>query len=253
MVNVTLVPRTTGNVARVATYFDDVLETGGNITIDQDGYTAALDRVYDVKGRKNLHIETENTGATNGLTYKIEKARKEFRVLSDLVDADFDENIKVNTNVLAGVFATGTVTLATALAADTVTINDLVYTAVAGVKANNTEFSIDGTDTVDAADLADSINNDTRQGTLADVTATSAVAVVTLTSTAIGTRGNAVTLVSSNGSRLAVSGATFAGGVSSIAIDDVVDVSPETTAIRVQVRRQTAGQNTTRQGIVSVN
>ena len=253
LVNITFTPRITGKFARVATYFDDTLETGGNITINQDSYTAALDRVYEVKGRKNIHAEIENTGNTNGLTYRIEKARIEFRNLSDLDDADFNQIIKADTDVLAAVAASGTVTLVGVLADDTVTVNNLVYTAVTGAKANNAEFSIDGTDTVDAADLADSITNDTRQGTLDDLTAANVLGVVTITQTVTGTGGNATTLVSSNGSRLAVSGATFTGGINNIGIDDVVDISPETTAIRVRVRRQSAGQNTTRQGIVSVN
>lgn len=253
LVDITLVPRVTGKVARVATYFDDVLETGGNITIDQDGYTSLLDRVYEVKGRKNMHVETENTGATNGLTYRIEGTSTEFGALSDLVDLDFNDLIKADTPVPIGVLAFGTVTLATAVADDTVTVNGLVYTAVTGTKANNTEFSIDGTDTVDAADLADSITNDTRAGTLNDLTATSSVAVVTITQTVVGTAGNATTLVSSDGGTLAVSGATFSGGVDDTIQDDVIDISPQTTSIRVRVKRQTSGQNTTRQGIVSVN
>jgi len=111
-----------------------------------------------------------------------------------------------------GTMATGTVTLATSLANDTVTINGLVYTAVSGAKADNTEFSIDGNDTVDAADLADSINNDVRVGTLGVVSATSALGVVTLLQTAGGVAGDATTLVSSDGGTLAVSGATFSGG-----------------------------------------
>jgi len=253
LVDVTFIPRVTGIVARVATYFDDVLETGGNITIDQDGYTAALDRVYPVKGRKNMHVETENTGSTNGLTYRIEAARKEFRALSDLVDADFDDLIKADTNVLAGVKAIGTVTCVGVLAADTVTVNGLLYTAVAGPKANNAQFSIDTGDNETATDLADSISQDTRVGTLDDLTAVGITNVVTAASTVLGTAGNAITLVSSNGARLAVSGATFSGGVDDTIKDDIIDVSPPTTAIRVRVKRQTFGQNTTRQGIVSVN
>ncbi len=237
---------------RFAGYADPLLQTGA-ISINSDAYTSVLDRIYDVKGLTNIHVEIENTGATDGLTFKIEKARKEFTDITTLVDADFNENILSNTNVLAAVSATGTVTLATALAADTVTINNLTYTAVAGPKANNTEFSIDGTDTVDAADLVDSINNDIRQGTLADVTATNALGVVTLTSTAPRTQGNAVTLVSSNGTRLAVSGATFAGAVDNLNSQDIIDISPESTAIRIRVRRLTAGNNTTLAGIVSAN
>jgi len=120
-------------------------------------------------------------------------------------DEDFFRNEK----------ATGTITFATVLAGDTVTINGLVYTAVAGAKADNTEFSIDGSDTVDAADLADSIMNDARTGITdpaLDVTATSSAAVVTVEETVGGTGGNSIDLASSNGARLAVSGATLTGG-----------------------------------------
>ena len=249
---ITLVLRKKGQYSGNSTYHDKALKAGA-IDIDQDAYTANLDRIYDVKGLQNMHVEFENTGGANGLTFKIEKARKEFTDIATLVDADFDKDVLGNTDVLALVAATGTVTLASVLAGDTVTINGLVYTAVAGVKANNTEFSIDGSDTVDAADLVDSITNDTRQGTLKDITATNAAGVVTLTSTAIGTAGDAVTLVSSDGTRLAVSGATFSGGVNNFNIKDIVDISPESTAIRIRLRRKTAGQDTTLAGIVSVN
>ena len=108
-------------------------------------------------------------------------------------------------------FATGTATLATVTAGDTLVVNGLTYTAVTGVKANNTEFSVDGTDTVDAADLADSISQDARTGTIGDVSAVSAAAVVTMTSDLEGTAGNAVTLTET-GTTITVSGATFTGG-----------------------------------------
>jgi len=234
-------------------YFDDPELQTGAITIDQDGYTTALDREYDVRGKKNMHLEVKNTGSTNGLIYRIERASKNFVNISDLVDADYDKIIKADTDVLAEVKAFGTITLATVVAGDTVTVNGLVYTAVAGVKANNTEFSVDGTDTVDAADLADSISNDTRAGILDDLTAVSAVAVVTAAQTRLGTGGNATTLSSSNGARLAVSGATFTGGVDGNSLNDIVDLSPETGAIRLRVKRKTAGQDTTLAGIAKVN
>ena len=41
---------------------DAVLETGG-ITVDQDAYGSTLDRIYNVKGRANMHVEIENTNA----------------------------------------------------------------------------------------------------------------------------------------------------------------------------------------------
>ena len=229
MVNVTFLPRITGKDARVATYFDEDLETGGNITIDQDDYTTLLDRVYPVKGRKNMHAEIENTGLDNGLTYRIEGASKEFRALTDLVDADFTNEIKADTNLAGGALANGTVTFASALvnvfadgtitcagvlAGDTVTVNGLLYTGVTGAKANDTEFSVDTGNNETALDLRNSIDDDTRTGTLGDVSAGVSTNVVTSTSDQLGTAGNAVTLVSSNGTRLAVSGAgTFTGGV----------------------------------------
>lgn len=248
-----LVQRLVGPNVKSASFHDVTLEAGA-INVNSDTYGAPLDRIYNTKGLKNIHIEIENTNATNGLIFKIEKSRKEYLVLSSLGDADFDQDILGNTTVEAVVAATGTITLATALAGDTVTINSLVYTAVAGVKANNTQFSIDGTDTVDAADLADSIENDTRVGTLKNVTATSSIGVVTVTSTAIGAAGNAVTLTEdTGGTTIVVSGATFSGGVDNFDIRDIVDVSPETTAIRIRIRRKTASANATLAGIVSAN
>jgi len=81
--------------------FDAVLQTGG-ITIDQNAYTAGLDRVYNVEGLNNMHVEIKNTGGANGLTFKIEKARKQVEDVSTLVDADFDKDILADTNVAFG-------------------------------------------------------------------------------------------------------------------------------------------------------
>lgn len=53
----------------------------------------------------------------------------------------------------------------TVLAGDTVTVNGNVYTGVAGVKADDTEFSVDTSNTAVALDLADSIDDDARIGT----------------------------------------------------------------------------------------
>jgi len=54
-----------------------------------------------------------------------------------------------------------------------ITLDGLVYTAVSGAKADNTEFSILGGNSAIAIDLSDSINNDTRDGNLANWLATS--------------------------------------------------------------------------------
>ncbi len=93
-----LTARKRGPYSANTAYADAVLQAGA-ISVDQDAYTAGLDRIYDVKGLANIHIETENTDASNAFTYKIEKARKEYTTLASLIDADFDQNIKANTNV----------------------------------------------------------------------------------------------------------------------------------------------------------
>lgn len=141
----------------------------------------------------------------------------EARIHDIVSDDTADDGVATGTLTLVSAVAitpaTGTVVCASVLAADTVTVNGLLYTAVAGAKANNEQFSIDTGDDECATDLADSITNDTRTGTLNDVTAVSSTDTVTMTQTVAGLAGDATTLVSSNGTRLAVSGATFSGGL----------------------------------------
>ena len=93
--------RVKGAYSGNSSYYDKALKAGA-ITINQDAYSAGLDRIYDVKGLKNMHVEIENTGGANGLTFKIEKARKEFSDIATLADADFDQDILADTNVAFG-------------------------------------------------------------------------------------------------------------------------------------------------------
>lgn len=149
------------------------------------------------------------------------------------------------------VAATGTVTFASVLAGDTVTIDGNVYTAVTGAKADNTEFSIDGTDTVDAADLADSIVNDSRA---TNYTASADTEIVTVTSTTgLPSDGDAITLASSNGTRLAVSGATLSGGVDldtlTVTIDGYDTASKEWYNILTSAVLSTVGTTVLRVGL----
>lgn len=129
--------------------------------------------------------------------------------------------------------ASGTVTAATAIAGNTVTVNGLVYTAVAGAKANNTEFSIDTGDDETAADLADSIQNDTRTGITVpsvDLLAAAVGAVVTITADTAGVIGNSIDLASS-GATLAVSAAALAGGAQSVVAEATPTQVVNNTAI----------------------
>lgn len=118
--------------------------------------------------------------------------------------------------------STGTVTCATAVVDDTVTVNGLLYTAVAGARANDTQFSIDTGNDETALDLAAAITADTRTGTdvaTIDQTAVSASAVVTITASIFGDAADAIGLSSSDGVTLAVSGANLAGGVNPLTVD----------------------------------
>ena len=108
---------------------------------------------------------------------------------------------------VSAVQAAGTVTLATVLVADTVTVGNVVFTAVAS-GATGAQFNQGGTDTADAESLVSAIN---AHATVSKyVTASNVAGVVTLTAKVYGTIGNALALASSNGTRLAVT--AFTGG-----------------------------------------
>jgi hypothetical protein len=111
-----------------------------------------------------------------------------------------------------GTLAVSAATLTGGVTGDTVTINALPYTAVVGTKDNNTQFSADTGDNETAADLEDSVDADTREGTLSSVSASNATDTVTLTSSELGAAGDATTLTETGGT-ITLSGATFGSGV----------------------------------------
>lgn len=103
-------------------------------------------------------------------------------------------------------YATGTITCASVADADTATVAGVVLTAKTSASAA-TEWTRGGTDTADALALVACIN-----ANCTTVTATSALGVVTIRAVASGTGGNAITLATSNNTRLAKSGTTLANG-----------------------------------------
>ena len=113
--------------------------------------------------------------------------------------------------------ATATITsTGIATAAETLVVNGVTITATAGtgsppVPAAN-EFIVSSTVATQATNIASAINNSSTAG-VADVTATSALGVVTLTCDIPGTIGNAMTL-SESVTNVTVSGANFASGAS---------------------------------------
>jgi hypothetical protein len=114
--------------------------------------------------------------------------------------------------------ASGTVTFSSVLDADTITVNGVVITAKTS-PAGSYQFLRGVSNTADAAAFVACVNAlfaATNDAAAANITGliegTSAAAVATLYAVAEGTAGNAYTLASSNGGRLAVSGATLANG-----------------------------------------
>lgn len=141
--------------------------------------------------------------------------KKLMNVMHGLLSGALIGKIVATPSTTDAVAATGTITLASVLAADTVTIGKTTLTASATPSGEN-QFSQAGSDTADAASLVTIINAHSTLGNI--VKATSSGAVVTITSIVPGVIGNQIVLSSSNGTRLAVSGSGYlasgAGGQS---------------------------------------
>ena len=211
----------TGNIAAAREY--ESYDNDEDITLSTT-YTNVLP--VNAQFIRESVIQFTNKG-TVSLTYKIfgsAKKGQKFKTLNPEIDDRWINLLSTGTyahtteiTIPLSVLALGTVTCVSAIAGDTVTVNGLLYTAVAGAKANDTQFSIDTSDNATATDLADSIDDDTRTGitvTTVDVTATATTNVVTILADETGDIGNNISLVSSNGTRLAVSGALFTTGFS---------------------------------------
>lgn len=126
--------------------------------------------------------------------------------------------IDLNIDDTAPVAASATATCASVAANDTITIAGVVLTAKASPSGEN-EWSQAGSDTADAASLVTIINAHSVLSKI--VSATSSSGVVTITCLTKGIIGNYLTLASSNGTRLAVTGSGYlasgTGGIQSAA------------------------------------
>jgi len=113
--------------------------------------------------------------------------------------------------LLAGAFATGTVTVLAPIAGDTVTIGGVILTAVAVPRTpGSDDFDVSsGVPGTIAIDLAAAINDPLNSLTTL-VTASPLGAVVTLTAVPLGVLGNAITLATT--AQFTPSGAFLAGG-----------------------------------------
>ena len=106
--------------------------------------------------------------------------------------------------------ASGTFTLTSAVATNTVVINGVTFTGVASGATGN-QFNIGGTDTITAANIAAAINASVTALVSGYVTATSATNVVTVSSVFRSISGNQVT-ISSGAAPIVASGARLTGG-----------------------------------------
>lgn len=124
-------------------------------------------------------------------------------------------NLNSGRLVTGAVKATGTITFSSLAAADTVTINGVVFTARVSPSGAN-EFALGANDTAAAANLAAKINASPLAGIANVVTATSALGVVTLQCVVPGLVGNAVTIAISAHGSVSGSGRLTSGAEASI-------------------------------------
>lgn len=160
-------------------------------------------------------VSTLATAVQSAVSTAIAGLGAAFTGLEVTVDASGDGNLTFALQRATGVAATGTVTAATVLAADTVTIAGTVFTAVTGAAGANEFDRTPGTDITTATNLVAAINLVTNWVGTPPVTADNAGGtsnIVTITAASVGTAGNAITLASSGGT-LAVSDANLSGGL----------------------------------------
>lgn len=133
-----------------------------------------------------------------------------FRSVGNYFDSATIGARSISTVVQTGVAkASGTITLSSMVATDTITINGTTFTCVASGATGN-QFNVGGTDTITAANAAAAINASATANVSKAVVATSALAVITITALVPGYMGNLGTLaISAHGS---VSGAHLSGG-----------------------------------------
>lgn len=101
--------------------------------------------------------------------------------------------------------ASASITFASCANNDTITIGGIVITAKTAGPTGD-QFLCGVSDTADAAAAAALINSTTTAGLSGVITASSVGAVLTLTASVAGKIGNAVTVATSNGTRLAITG-----------------------------------------------
>lgn len=150
---------------------------------------------------------------------KHQNIQKVTNLLNGLKAGALRGSITLSANSADPVAASATCTVASIQADDTVTVGKTVFTGKAS-PSGEAEFDSDGTDAVVAAAIAAKINAHSVAGKVAQASVVGAV--ITVTSTVPGVVGNQIAFVSSNGTRLAVTGSGYlasgAGGAGTAAL-----------------------------------
>lgn len=150
----------------------------------------------------NIQLKLSDSSTVLDQRYVLNsKNRREVALrLSDLLRRIAGGNMKANLTVQSGasspVAASGTITLASVAADDTVVIGGVTLTAKAS-PSGESQFSQAGTNTQDAASLAAKINAHSTLSLL--VSATSSGAVVTVTALQKGVVGNRIAMSQTGG------------------------------------------------------
>lgn len=162
------------------------------LSIDVNETAASVNNILALRGGGDAPREIQNVAA----------------FLSSIGGGIRPGKVRVGVGAVA---ASGTITFTgNPTAADTVTVNGVVFTARAsGAVAN--EFNIGSGASANAAALAAAINASVSAGVLGTIYTSVSAGVITITSSAPGAAGNGITLAESM-SNVAVSGANLANG-----------------------------------------
>jgi len=87
----------------VVVFIDEELENTGTV-LTTSSFDSATDRIYDIRGFLGFFSQINNAGSVS-IDVLIEKATKHFDNISDLTNADFVEEVAVETVAASGLSA----------------------------------------------------------------------------------------------------------------------------------------------------
>lgn len=205
------------------------LEDSSNIGPGGEGYQgvgsgSAAAVVKELQGLKVALL----AGATAGTKIDVAAIRAEDNILSCIENSAGTLTDRTSTTTITSIVATGTLTASTIIAGSACTVAGKTYTFQAAASAipKYGEVVVGADDNGSILNLRVAINlyeSSIERGG-AQVIATNATNVCTVTAPSEGTAGNAITLTTANAT-IVVSGATLAGGSNTGGVQGSVDTS----------------------------